>query len=178
MKTLKTIFAALVLVTLTISCTKNNSLTPSLESTSKLGQDVTPIYQDSILIEYVIHIKSVDSTKVTNLTNGMGYAHKVNGNWISVSKFSSAGSFIPVHKGQYFRGRFYIPIGLSNLNFQSQLHLLSSNLGDILRNPDNIATIEIHSNGVLIVDKRANGFDSTVWNYGRFDIGALVPISY
>ncbi len=179
MKTLTTIFAALVLITLTVSCTKNNSLTPSLAPTSKLGQDVTPVAQDSILVNYIIQIFSVYTTKITNLTNGLGYTYKDgNGNWIQVSKFSSAGGQIPVKKGQYFRGQFYIPTGLSDVNFQSQLFLLSTNVGDIANNPNNIAKIQVYANHVLIVDKRANGMDSVSWNYGRYDIGALVPVSY
>lgn len=137
----------------------------------------TPI-ESPIRIDWVIYVKSTDHSKVTNLTNGLGYAHKVNGNWVSVNKFSAPGAQIPVHDKQVFRGQFFIPTGLSDVNFQSSAFLLSSVTGDPAMNPSNIAYIQVYANGQLIVDKRPNGFDAVAWAPFKWDVGALVPVSY
>lgn len=131
-----------------------------------------------ILIEYEIRIYSVDPTKPTNLLNGLGYTYKDNGNWIKKVMFSNDGAMIPVHSKQLIRGLFYIPIGLSDLRFQSQLFLLSSVSGDPLINSKNVATIRVKANGNVILDKSPTGIDSVVWNYGRYDISASVPVNY
>lgn len=140
-----------------LSCRHNATIAPEIP--------ITPIFLDSIQVNYVIHIKSVDTTKVTNLVNGLGYAYTINGVWHRVVKYRYDGSFLPVYKGKMIRGQFYIPPDLTNVNFQSNLFLLSTTTGDTLINPHNVATIQVWSNNVLVVDKRPSGFDSTVWNY-------------
>lgn len=153
-----------------LSCRHNATIAPEIP--------ITPIFLDSIQVNYVIHIKSVDTTKVTNLVNGLGYAYTINGVWHRVVKYRYDGSFLPVYKGKMIRGQFYIPPDLTNVNFQSNLFLLSTTTGDTLINPHNVATIQVWSNNVLVVDKRPSGFDSTVWNYGRYDISSLTTLSY
>lgn len=155
-----------------LMCRHNTALAPADPITP-----INPIFTDSIKIDYAIWIKSVDTTQVTNIVNGMGYAYTVNGNWFTVeNKFKYPGNFTPVHKGKLFRGQFYIPPNLTNVRFKSALFLLSNDF--ILANQHNVATIQVWSNNVLIVDKRANGLDSVVWNYGRYDIGSLTPVFY
>lgn len=171
---MKTISKAMLLALITTSCGNSKLINPIKEPTSP----ISPITPTTIKIDYVVRINHTDTSKVTNLVNGLGYAHKVNGNWINVDKFRYAGSFKPVVAGNFFRGQFIIPSGLSDLNFRSQLFLLSTNSGDPLVNSQNEATIQVWANNVLIVDKTPTGFDSISWNYGRYDIGALVPLTY
>jgi len=143
-----------------------------------LDPGLTPV-QTPIKIDWVIYIKSVDQTKITNLTNGLGYAHKLaNGNWVSVTKFSAPGAQIPVHNGQFIRGQFFIPVGLSDINFQSSAFLLSSVTGDIANNPSNRVYIQVYANNQLIVDRRPNGFDAAAWAINKWDAGTLIPVSY
>ena len=143
-----------------------------------LDPGLTPV-QTPIKIDWVIYIKSVDQTKITNLTNGLGYAYKLaNGNWVSVTKFSTPGAQIPVHNGQFIRGQFFIPVGLSDINFQSSAFLLSSVMGDIVNNPSNRVYIQVYANNQLIVDRRPNGFDAAAWAINKWDAGTLVPVSY
>ena len=143
-----------------------------------LNPGLTPV-QTPIKIDWVIFVKSVDQSKITNLTNGLGYAHKLpNGNWASVTKFSAPGAQIPVHNKQYFRGQFFIPTGLSNVNFQSSAFLLSTLQGDSAINPNNKVYLQVYANDQLIVDRRPNGFDAAAWATNKWDASTLVPVSY
>lgn len=172
---MKTISKAFLSAIIAASCSgcSNKSISPSTEL-----NPVNPNLCEPIKIDYDIRIKHVDTSKVTNLVNGLGYAHKLNGNWISVVKFSSPANLIPVYSGDYFRGQFFIPCGLSDVRFQSSAFLLSSVGGDNPINPNNIATIQVWANNQLIVDKRQNGLDSASWIPFKWDIGALVPVNY
>ena len=172
MANLKTISKAALMSLMIASCNKNNSLSPN-----PITLPSNPI-ELPIKIEYDIRILSTDTSKVTNLVNGLGYTHKVNGNWVQVFEFGSPSNFLPVTSGKNYRGQFLIPTGLSNVNFQSSLFLLSTVSGDPANNPNNIATIRVWANNSLIVDKRPNGFDSVSWSPYKWDIGALVPLSY
>ena len=174
---MKTISKALLSAIILASCNGCNNNNKVI-SPKQYINPVVPVFFFFLKIDYLIRIISTDTSKVTNLVNGLGYAHKLNGNWTSVVKFSSPSNLIPVNVGDFFRGQFFIPCGLNDLRFQSSAFLLSSVSGDPLVNPQNAATIQVWANNNLIVDKRPNGFDSTVWNYGRYDIGALVPVSY
>ena len=172
MANLKTISKAALMSIIIASCNKNSLISPN----TGLPPEI-PL-ESPIKIDYSIRILSTDTSKTTNLVNGLGYVHKVNGNWIQVVKFSSPSALIPVVAGDFFRGQFFIPTGLDNINFQSSAFLLSSVMGDPANNPNNKATIEVWANNVKIIDKRPNGFDSTSWNPSKWDIGALAPVSY
>lgn len=167
--------AVSAILSLTISsCTKNKLIAP----TTEVGPIDNPSLEaDSILITYIINVQSVDTTKVTNLTNGLGYAFKdVNGNWQTVCKAFSPGGYVQVHAGTILRGSFNVPVGLDNGLFQSTAFLLSSVSGDIARNSANLATIKVYEDGVLIVDKSATGMDSVDWNYDKWNLNATKPL--
>jgi hypothetical protein len=165
---------AAAIVSLTVSsCVKHNTLTPVAEPV------ITEVASapDSVLITYEIHVVSVDTTKVTNLVNGMGYSYKDSlGVWHTNYKFQAEVAFVPVHAGQYFRGQFYVPTHLTGVCFRSALFLLSTTTGDIASNPNNVITMKVRKNGNVIVDRSANGIDSVDWNYGRWNINAHVGL--
>lgn len=173
LKKMKTISKALLSAIILASCTNNKVISPS-EGIPPTNPNIC----QPIKIDYDIRIKHVDSSKVTNLINGLGYTYKLNGNWVQVNKFNSPSNPIPVVSGVFFRGQFFIPCGLSDVNFQSNAFLLSSVAGDPANNPNNIATIQVWANNQLIVDKRQNGVDSLAWSYYKYDLSALVPVSY
>lgn len=151
------------------SCSNNRVIAPA-------PNPITPIIQSPIIVDFRIRILNVDSANVTNLVNGLGYVYKSNGNWIQVVKFGSMGGHLLVHQGEWFKGQFIIPSGLSDLKFQSQMFLLSNGVSSV--NPQNVVTLQVWANNTLVVDRRPNGFDSTSWNYGRYDISTLVPLTY
>jgi hypothetical protein len=168
------ILALSAIVSLAVSsCVKHTPLAPSTEPVITA---VTPA-PDSVLITYEIHVVSVDTTKVTNLVNGMGYSYKDSlGVWHTNYKFQAEVAFVPVHAGQYFRGQFYVPTHLTGICFRSALFLLSTTTGDIASNPNNVITMKVHKSGNVIVDRSANGIDSVDWNYGRWNINANVGL--
>lgn len=175
MKKIISILAIATLFTTAIaSCTKAKAIKPQQE----VGPVVNPtLAPDSIEVTYIIHVLSTDTTKVTNLVNGIGYAYKdAGGNWQRVTKVFADVSFIPVHAGQIFRGTFYVPAGLDNPLFQSSAFLLSSNSGDVARNPANLVTIKVFEDGNLIVDKSASGIDSVDWGYDKWNINSTKPL--
>lgn len=170
----KSILILAAIVSLTVSsCVKHNTLAPSTEPV------ITEVATapDSVLLTYEIHVVSVDTTKVTNLVNGMGYSYKDSlGVWHTNYKFQTETSFVPVHAGQYFRGQFYVPTNLTGICFRSALFLLSTTTGDIARNPNNIITMKVRKNGNVIVDRSPNGIDSVDWGYDKWNINSNVGL--
>lgn len=182
---LKSAFIALLTLTLA-SCAQKNSLAPQVANATETRiANMPPIIIadpifDSITIDYVINIVSVDTTKVTNLVNGLGYTYKnQSGNWVRVVKYAYDGCFKKVQKGEVIRGRFKVRESLDNINFQSNLFLLSTNMGDPAINSQNIATLQVYEDGVLIVDKSPSGTPTNNFYWTapyQFDISVLTPL--
>lgn len=167
--------AAIALLSLSIvSCSHSKIIAP-------IDTPIDPPIEDSINVTYVIEIKSVDTTRTTNLVDGLGYTYKdTSGSWRRVVKYAYDGSFKPVHAGDVIKGSFKVPTGLDNINFQSQLFLLTSTTGDPAMNSNNIATLRVFEDGILIVDKSPTGTpaNSFYWGVGgnKWDIGVLTPL--